>query len=281
MKICNKVEELEDFLSEFRKQGKVIGFVPTMGALHSGHLSLVEKCRAECNITVASIFVNPLQFNDKNDYNNYPKTLKADSEGLSSAGCDIVFIPDEKEMYPVRKDVHYDLGLLEEIMEGKHRPGHFQGVARVVERLFDIVKPDKAYFGAKDFQQIMVIKRMIAITKQSVEIVICPTKRESDGLAMSSRNMRLNEVQRKSAPALYHALSQIPEMLRSNDFKTAESWFFNYIDNVPFLKAEYIDVADPDKLEIIRTPVKGSTYIAFAAVYCGEVRLIDNIFFVM
>jgi pantoate--beta-alanine ligase len=281
MKIFEKVKDLNKFLDPLRKKGKVIGFVPTMGALHSGHISLIEKCRSECDITVVSIFVNPLQFNDKNDFRNYPKTIDADNDKLIQAGCDVVFIPEEKEMYPSAEKKHYPLGKIEEVMEGKHRPGHFQGVARVIERLFEIVKPDKAFFGAKDYQQVMIVKRTVEITLQPVEIITCPTVRERDGLAMSSRNMRLTPEQRKSAPAVFFALSQVPEMLRKNSYGSVSEWFENYINNVPYLKSEYFKIADSKSLDIVTETVAGRTYIAFTAVQCGNIRLIDNIFFVM
>lgn len=281
MKIFEKIRDLNRFLDSLRNKGKVIGIVPTMGALHTGHISLIERCRSECDITVVSIFVNPLQFNDKNDFNNYPKTINEDTERLKQSGCDVVFIPEEKEIYPVAEKKHYPLGKIEEVMEGKHRPGHFQGVAQVIERLFDIVKPDKAFFGAKDYQQIMIIKRTVEITSQPVEIITCPTVRERDGLAMSSRNMLLSPEQRKSATAVFFALSQAPEMLRKNSYISVSEWFENYINNVPYLKSEYFKIADSESLDIVRDLIIGRTYIAFTAVYCGNIRLIDNIFFVM
>jgi len=281
MKVLQKISEIKDFQSESQYNGKVIGFVPTMGALHKGHISLVDQCVKECNVTIVSIFVNPLQFNNKDDFAKYPVTIESDLKMLEYSGCDIVFVPDVKEMYPDDKQVHYDLGEIETVMEGKFRPGHYQGVARVVHILFDIVKPDKAYFGAKDYQQIMVIKRMTEITGIKSEIIICPTVREQDGLAMSSRNMRLTPLERKSAPAIYHALSQMPCIIRERGVSNGNYWFENYVNNIPFLKCEYIEVTDSETLMPVAVATKDKTLSVFVSVYCGNIRLIDNIFFVV
>lgn len=281
MKVIEKVIELDGFLASFRAGKKVIGFVPTMGALHRGHLSLVGKCREECDVVCASIFVNPLQFNDKSDFAHYPRTLESDLEMLENAGCDLVFVPDVNEMYPVQENKSYALGEIENVMEGKYRPGHYQGVARVVDRLFAVVRPARAYFGAKDYQQIMVIKKMIEITGHDTEVEICPTVREHDGLAMSSRNMRLSEAERRSAPAIYMALSALPDIIRSNGIEGAYDWFANYINNVPFLSTEYIQVTASDTLMPAGSAEKGQLLAIFVSVFCGKVRLIDNIFFVL
>jgi len=281
VKIAEKIADADEFLAPLREAGKVIGFVPTMGALHRGHISLIEKCRSECGVVVASIFVNPLQFNDKKDFIHYPKTLQSDLEMLGNAGCDLVFVPDVGEMYPGNEEKYYDLGFIETVMEGKYRPGHYQGVARVVDRLFEIVRSDRSYFGAKDYQQIMVIKKMIAITGHRTEVEICPTVREKDGLAMSSRNMRLSPDQRRSAPAIYLALCELPEMIRKNGIQESYLWFRSHINNVPFLSLEYVQVTDAQTLMPLEKPEKGQVAAAFVSVFCGEIRLIDNIFFVL
>lgn len=281
MKIAEKIAEVNAFLAPFRKDRKVIGFVPTMGALHSGHVSLVTKCRSECDVVVVSIFVNPLQFNDKNDFKHYPKTIESDLRMLETAGCDLVFVPAVEEIYPDAEEKKYDLGAIETVMEGKYRPGHYQGVARVVDRLFEIVSPERAYFGAKDYQQIMVIKRMIELVGHNTQVEICPTVRENDGLAMSSRNMRLSPEERQSVPAIYIALSSLPDKIRSSGVQEAYEEFRNYINNVPFLSLEYIQVTDSETLMPLESVEKGQVVASFVSVFCGKIRLIDNIFFVI
>ena len=206
MLVSNLIDETRKFLSVFRKQGKSIGLVPTMGALHEGHLSLIDASLRSNDITVISIFVNPTQFNDRKDFEKYPRDLDKDLELIRLKGCDLVFAPSEEEIYPEKDTRVFDFGTLDKYMEGKYRPGHFNGVAQIVSRLFDIIEPDRAYFGEKDFQQLVIIKNLVQQLNLPVEIVPCPIIRESDGLAMSSRNRLLTPEQRKSASKISKVL---------------------------------------------------------------------------
>jgi pantoate--beta-alanine ligase len=248
-----------------------------MGALHRGHLSLIGICRTMCDITVASIFVNPTQFNDKEDYQRYPRTLEKDEEILENAGCDIVFTPDEKEIYPKKDERIFDFGELDKVMEGRFRPGHFNGVAQVVSRLFDIVNPDKSFFGQKDFQQVSIIKNMVKQLYLTTEIVVCPIIRESDGLAMSSRNMLLSENQRteavKISQALFYAKEQAMKM--SVDEIIAET--IRRINLSPELRVEYLEIVDANTLQSVSEWDESSEIFACAAVHAGKIRLIDNV----
>ncbi|MDR1594602.1 MAG: pantoate--beta-alanine ligase [Prevotellaceae bacterium] len=276
MEKYEKISELQLRLSELRKD-KTIGFVPTMGALHQGHLSLISRSKAICGTTVASIFVNPAQFNDKDDYRRYPRTLDKDLEILENAGCDIVFAPGEKEIYPEKDKRIFDFGNLDKVMEGKFRPGHFNGVAQVVSRLFDIVNPDKAFFGQKDFQQVSIIKNMTLQLNLSVEIVVCPIIREQDGLAMSSRNMLLSDSQRKEAvnisQALLHAKTQAAVTPISEIRDEAVRW----INSSPELRVEYMEIIDASTLQPVAGWDEAEEIFACVAVHAGKIRLIDNI----
>ncbi|MFH2141646.1 MAG: pantoate--beta-alanine ligase, partial [Bacteroidota bacterium] len=206
MKICTTIDEIICLLKDYRTKNIKTGMVPTMGALHAGHISLVEKSVSENDITIVSIFVNPIQFNNPKDLKNYPRTLEKDLEMLDKTKCDIIFSPNAKEMYPEKDNIQFNFGDLGSVMEGKFRPGHFNGVAIIVKKLFDIVKPDSAYFGKKDFQQLAIIKALVKEIKSPVRIVSCKTIREDDGLAMSSRNTLLSQEQRKKAPMIYKIL---------------------------------------------------------------------------
>ncbi len=254
-----------------------IGFVPTMGALHNGHLSLLEKCLSVDNISVVSIYVNPSQFNDKSDFSNYPRNMQNDTELLMKNGCHIVFAPDNKEMYPVEDIRVFDFGNMATIMEGKFRPGHFNGVAQIVTKLFDAVEPHRAYFGRKDFQQLAIIRKIVHDYNYKIEIIDCPILREPDGLAMSSRNALLSPEQRKAAPLIYNTLSEIPKMIFHTDITTISSFVESTINSSPFLQVEYFQIVDTHTLDPVTklTPERPAT--ACIAVFTGNMRLIDNI----
>lgn len=277
MKIFRKIEELQQEIAALKKDGKSIGFVPTMGALHDGHLQLVRRCVAENSIAVVSVFVNPTQFNDKNDLKNYPRTLEADCHLLGKAGCHMVFAPDENEMYPEPDQRVFDFGQLSNVMEGAFRPGHFNGVAQIVSKLFDAVAPDNAYFGEKDFQQLAIIREMTRQLNYPVEIVACPIVREASGLAMSSRNERLTSAQRKNAAeisqALYKSLTFVPE----KTVNEVITFVTERLNSVPDLRVEYFEIVDARTLQAISDWSESAEPVGCIAVFCGEVRLIDNI----
>lgn len=280
MIIFKKTRDLHKWLEAQRLAGISIGFVPTMGALHTGHLSLIESSIKANPVTVCSIFVNPTQFNDPKDFEKYPITIEKDIELLANAGCDILFLPSVKEIYPdeLSPSLKYDLGYLERILEGKFRPGHFQGVCMVVHRLLEIVIPDNLYLGQKDYQQCMVIKKLIALIGLSNAILvnICPTLREPDGLAMSSRNVRLNEDERIKATAIFRNLSFIKENLTTGDLKGLKETAFRNLSEAGF-NVDYIEIADANDLSIIDDWDGQKKLVALAAAFMKEVRLIDNI----
>ena len=276
MKVIKTKNTLTHALQHFRNKRISIGFVPTMGALHPGHISLVERCRKENGITIVSVFVNPTQFNDKNDLNNYPRTLDDDLYKLSSVGCDFVFAPSVEEMYPEDDTRVFDLGMLDKTMEGAHRPGHFNGVAQVVSKLFDMVQPSKAYFGEKDFQQLAIIRHMVAAMNYPVKIIGCPIVREADGLAMSSRNMRLTPDQRISAPAIARALFASREKIGTMPLNELKMWVITQIDGTPGLQTEYFEIVDRDTLQPAEQYVENQLQ-GCIAVHTGMIRLIDNI----
>ena len=280
MIIFKKTRDLHKWLEAQRLTGISIGFVPTRGALHTGHLSLIESSIKANPVTVCSIFVNPTQFNDPKDFEKYPITIEKDIELLANAGCDILFLPSVKEIYPdeLSPSLKYDLGYLERILEGKFRPGHFQGVCMVVHRLLEIVMPDNFYLGQKDYQQCMVIKKLIALIGLSNAILvnICPTLREPDGLAMSSRNVRLNEEERIKATAIFRNLSFIKENLTTGDLKGLKETAFRNLSEAGF-NVDYIEIADANDLSIIDDWDGQKKLVALAAAFMKEVRLIDNI----
>lgn len=243
-----------------------------MGALHQGHISLVERCRKECDTVVVSIFVNPTQFNDPTDLEKYPRTEELDLEMLRKAGVDIVFAPSVIEVYPEPDKRQFEFGALEQLMEGASRPGHFNGVAQVVSRLFDIVKPQKAYFGEKDFQQLAVIRSMTRTLGYPIEIIGCPIIREADGLAMSSRNTLLTPDQRAAAPWIYRVIRELSQ--KCGTIEELQEWGTQQINTQPHLKAEYVTIAEPNTLQ---PPTEGQARHIFVAVRCGSIRLIDNI----
>lgn len=248
-----------------------------MGALHQGHLALVHKARSENDLVVCSIFVNPIQFNKPEDLDKYPRTLSADTEMLTNIGCDAVFCPDEKEMYPSPETKVYDFGHLDKVMEGRYRQGHFNGVAIVVKKLFDTVLPDRAYFGQKDYQQLQIIKALVKIEGLNVEIVPCSTIREPDGLAMSSRNTRLTPAERLEAAIISKALHNACNMYRNTSINEIKEQVFNLINTSQHLKVEYFEIVDANTLLPIEKQTGSEKAVACIAVHAGQVRLIDNV----
>ena len=262
---------------KLRKAGKTIGFVPTMGALHEGHLNLIRASAAENDVTVCSIFVNPTQFNNSEDFRLYPRIEQQDAQMLEEVNCDILFLPQPDTMYPVVSKVKFNFGELEAVMEGAHRPGHFNGVALIVSKLFHLVQPHKAYFGQKDLQQYAIIKQLVADLNFNLELVRFPIVREKDGLAMSSRNRRLTETQRATAPHLYKALQLAEQTLKNGSIPAVKTAVNAYLGNYPEIKMEYFEIADPDTLQPL-TEIQRPMEVAFClAAFLGEIRLIDNV----
>lgn len=278
MFVINSIKELQKKLYPLRKFG-TIGFVPTMGALHRGHISLVKRAMSENETVVVSIFVNPTQFNDPKDLEKYPRNLDADLRLLDNTGSHIVFVPNVKEVYPKTDTRKFNFGQLETVMEGKHRPGHFNGVAQVVSKLFEMVQPDKAYFGLKDFQQLAVIKNMVKQLELPVKIIPCSIIREKNGLAMSSRNERLTDEQRKNASLLHETLSTAKEQKGNKSVEELASWVIDTINKNPFLNVEYFEIVDDEQLQPIENWNDNKTKIACIAAFCGKIRLIDNMVF--
>ncbi len=277
MKVFNKISEVQAWTKKCRTEGKRIGFVPTMGALHEGHISLVGRSLKECDLTLVSIFVNPIQFNNTEDLEKYPRMMDQDLCKLKEIGCDVVFAPDVEEMYPEEVSKEYNFDGLDSLMEGKFRPGHFNGVAIVVNRLFSICMPHKAYFGEKDFQQLAIIKKMVALDNLDVEIVPCKTVREADGLAMSSRNLRLNAEDRAKAPLIYKVLSQCKHDLETMSPKEALTKARAFFDNHKDFELEYIELVDFHNLRTIEDAEKVDEMVVCIAARLGGVRLIDNV----
>lgn len=277
MKVVNSIKELQQYLAEAKKDKKQVGFVPTMGALHDGHASLVARCAKENNECVVSVFVNPTQFNDQNDLLTYPRTLEKDCVLLENAGCTVVFAPAVDEMYPEPDTRIFNLGPVADVMEGSRRPGHFNGVAQVVSRLFDIVKPEKAYFGEKDFQQIAVIREMVKQLDLPVQIISCPIIRESDGLAMSSRNTRLTPEQRIKAPAIARILKESTTFVSVKSVNEVVDYVINTINAVSGMEVEYYEIVDGLTMQPIQNWADSTYPVGCITVYCGTVRLIDNI----
>ena len=277
MEVIHTVKELQFLLNKHKAENKSIGFVPTMGALHSGHIELVKCSVANNDISVVSIFVNPTQFNDKNDLLKYPRTLEADYKLLEETGNMYVFVPSEKEIYPEPDTRQFGFGKLETVMEGKFRPGHFNGVAQVVSRLLDIVKPDHAYFGEKDFQQLAIVRELVKQLKLNVEIIACPIVREKDGLAMSSRNTRLNENQRKEATFISKVLFESKGKCEKFTIDALKFWVIDNINSHQELKIEYFDIVDGFTLQPIKNWEETNYPVGCIAVFAGEIRLIDNI----
>ncbi len=277
MQIIKYISGLDTVLAEFRKQGIPIGFVPTMGALHDGHLSLINQSVADNPITVVSIYVNPTQFNDQTDLKNYPRNPDTDRKLLESVKCNILFVPDDKEMYPEKDNRVFDFGFMGEIMEGEKRPGHFNGVAQIVTKLFDAVKPDRTYFGKKDFQQIAIIKKIVGDLNYDIEIIACPIVREKDGLAMSSRNTLLKEQERKEAVKIHETLQQIQKRIKYTDIDELKKYALNAINQTKHLKLDYLQIVNTKTLIPVNKITKKEPVTACIAVYAGNIRLIDNL----
>lgn len=277
MQVFKDIISIKNKLHEIKQKKLRIGFVPTMGALHQGHVSLVERAKKENSICVASIFVNPTQFNDKNDYTLYPRTAGNDIGMLTLAGCDILFMPTETEMYPVADTRIFDFGEMDKVMEGKHRPGHFNGVAIIVSKLLEIVNPDKLYLGQKDFQQVAIIKQLIKQLNLTVEVVVCPTQREKNGLAMSSRNTRLSSTKREKAGIIFETLCGIKNQSASVNIQQLIEWGKKNIESVEGFEVEYLEAVCSDTLQPITTINSCNEVVVCTAVKTETVRLIDNL----
>ena len=288
MNTYTTVAALTAAIEQAKKEHKTIGLVPTMGALHEGHLSLVNRARKENDIVVVSVFVNPIQFNNQEDLAKYPRTVDADVEKLTAAGADIAFVPSVEEMYPEKVETVYHFGPLEEVMEGPRRPGHFSGVAVVVRRLFDLTQPDRAYFGEKDFQQIAIIRNLLEQIKYPIELVPCPIVRADDGLALSSRNMRLSPEARAIAPNIYATLQQAVEMSEYEDVESVQLWVMdtlssfhevNGLDEKLSFDPEYFEIVNDITLQPIDNWDDAEGIVGCIAVWLDGVRLIDVIRF--
>ena len=279
MQVIKYISDLQTILNIKRGEGLKIGFVPTMGALHEGHLSLVKLAGEQVDFVVVSIFVNPTQFNDKTDLDRYPRDLQKDVDLLTASACQLIFAPEPEEIYPEPDTRQFNFGQLELVMEGKFRPGHFNGVAQVVSRLFDIVQPDKAFFGQKDFQQLAIIKEMVRKLNLDVEIVPCPIIRETDGLAMSSRNMLLSPTQRKNAVHISATLFEATNKTSELSVEELCQWVIKCINENEFLNTEYFEIVNETTLMPVKNWNENCRKIGCIAVHCGKIRLIDNIEF--
>lgn len=280
MKHFDTIKKTTGYIDQKKAEGNRIGFVPTMGALHEGHLELMRRAKKENDVLVVSVFVNPKQFDKPEDLTKYPRDLAKDIGMLNEVGCDVLFAPEVKEMYPEEEHIHYDFGLLETAMEGASRKGHFNGVAIVVRKLFDIVHPDRAYFGEKDFQQLAIIQQLVKQTKQPVEIVPCPIVRETDGLAMSSRNERLTKEERKIAPFIFQTLQAAKTRMPALNPGELKKWVVDEFGQNRTFKLDYFEIADDTHLQPVLQWNQCKGIMGFIAVYLGNVRLIDNIRFI-
>lgn len=277
MKLIQTIQELRTELDALRKEGKTIGLVPTMGALHAGHASLVKRAVAENDVVVVSDFVNPTQFNDKNDLLKYPRTLDADCKLLEECGASFVFAPSVEEIYPESDTRQFSYAPLDTVMEGKFRPGHFNGVCQIVSKLFLIVEPTRAYFGEKDFQQLAIIREMVRKYPFNLEIVGCPIVREADGLALSSRNARLSDEQRIQALQISKTLFASVEYAQTHTLAETKAFVESAISTAEGLRLEYFEIVDGNSLQTVCDWKDGSYIVGCITVFCGEVRLIDNI----
>ena len=280
MKILTAKEELREVVDGLKSENKTIGLVPTMGALHRGHLSLVERAVAQNNITIVSVFVNPTQFNNPDDLRSYPRTLDADISLLEKAGCKYVFAPKVEDIYTsdeLGSPFQFDFEGLDKVMEGRFRPNHFNGVVQIVGKLFELASPDRAYFGEKDFQQLAIIRLITKRYHPSVEIVACPIVREDSGLAMSSRNMLLSDSQRKVASHIYAVLAEGRQFVPNTPVAELKECTIAAIEQKPELKVEYFEIVDGNTLQNIEKWDDASYIVGCITVYCGKVRLIDNI----
>lgn len=277
MEVIEQVSIIRDRIKALRCDGKSIGFVPTMGALHEGHLQLLRASAQENDVTVCSIFVNPTQFNNPDDYKHYPRTMEQDAALLKTVGCDILFAPHAEEVYVQQPLLQFSFGPLETVMEGEHRPGHFNGVATIVSKLFHFVQPHRAYFGQKDLQQVAIVKQLVQALSFDVEVVRYPTIREANGLAMSSRNRRLDAAQQQTATILYSALQLAKEQLGKKPIYTIKATVEAYLANADQVQLEYFEIVHPDSLQPLTDLQPGQEVALCIAAFVGPVRLIDNI----
>ena len=275
MLVVETIKELKQELEKYNS--KNIGFVPTMGALHDGHISLVKRSVEENDVTVVSVFVNPTQFNDKADLERYPRTEEADKKLLDAAGCDIVFMPKVEEMYPEEDTRVFNFGCIETVMEGKYRPGHFNGVAQIVSKLFYAVEPTRSYFGEKDFQQVAIIRDMVRQLNIPVEIIACPIIREESGLARSSRNELLSAEERKKAALISEVLSKSVNFAKEMSVEEVKNWVCEQFTHDEVFKMDYYDIVDGNSLQSISSWEDSDYIVGCIAIYCGKIRLIDNI----
>jgi pantoate--beta-alanine ligase len=279
MKIFKQISPLKAYLKDVRLSGKTIGLVPTMGALHDGHVALIKAAKTQSQVIVCSIFVNPTQFNNPSDLLKYPRTLDKDTELLKEVRCDVLFCPETKEIYPAESKLKLDFGALDHVMEGKFRPGHFSGVGLVVSKLFNIVQPDHAYFGQKDWQQFAVIQQLIEEMNFNIDLHGVPTLREADGLALSSRNQRLSKEQRPHANIFYRALSEAKLKLQAGEkIEKVKEMVRTIVEQKPGVKLEYFEVAESKNLNLVENVERANRPIMCIAGYVGEIRLIDNMF---
>lgn len=277
MLIFTKISELRPFLTQAKGSSKTLGFVPTMGALHKGHVSLIEISKKTCDLTLCSIFVNPTQFNDKKDLERYPRMPEKDIHLLQLAGCDVLFMPEVTEIYPNDEKKEYNFGNIGTTLEGEFRPGHFSGVAQVVQRFFEIIQPDTAFFGSKDYQQVMIIKALVKQMASPIKIVACPILREDDGLAMSSRNALLNAGERSVASLIPKIMEQAKQIVATSGISSAKQFIKDEISKEPIMRLDYFEVCEAETLKIVSTLTKTSSHIALIACFVGRIRLIDNI----
>ncbi len=279
MLICTTKQELHIYCRQQAAKSVLIGFVPTMGALHQGHLSLVKASQKQCSITICSIFINPTQFNNSKDYKKYPITTEEDIELLKEIGVDVLFLPNVKEIYPNGTTTleMYDLGKLENLLEGHYRPGHFQGVCQVVHRLLNVVNPDMLFLGQKDYQQCMVLKKLVTLIQKNIQVFIITTEREKSGLAMSSRNKRLSAKALEQASTIYKAMVNIKEKLHQQSFEILETSAKIFLLQNGFSHIDYVVIADAETLEPLSKANQGQNLIILVAAFIEEIRLIDNL----
>jgi len=276
MLVLHKITEITEVLNTQRKKGRSIGFVPTMGALHKGHISLIDYSKQQTDLTVCSIFVNPNQFNNQSDLTHYPRTPDADIKLLEAAGCDILYMPEVMDVYPEKDNRVFDFGYIDKILEGAHRPGHFNGVGQVVSILLEGIKPDKAFFGSKDYQQVMVVKELVKQLMLPVEIVACPILRDPDGLAMSSRNTRLSKEERKIAALVPKIMEEAKSVALQAGVEAAKVYVANEVSKVPSMKLDYYEICDAETLEPLSQLPVNHKAISLIALFVGNIRLIDN-----
>ena len=276
MLIFHQIIEVKSYVAQRKQQNKTIGFVPTMGALHQGHISLIDASKKVCDITICSIFVNPTQFNNAGDLSRYPRTPEVDIQLLENAGCDALYMPDVKDIYPETDTRHFDFGYIDTVLEAAHRPGHYNGVGQVVSILLAGIAPHKAFFGSKDYQQVMVVKSLVKQLKLDVDIISCPILREEDGLAMSSRNTLLTYEERKIAALVPKMMQQAKALVKEQGIEAAKTFITNEISKVSIMKLDYYEVCNADTLEPLIKINPNKKAISLIAVFVGNIRLIDN-----